>query len=266
MRVNNNLRISDIIHESAYKVPKASVARGTYKGVEVIVKTGGDELAREAGILRTIDDARIPAVVDFESHAGETSMMILNRLPGTPLDQYIHLQPDWRSDPLDKHEAIRIVIGLSACFSALKNAGFLYRDLNLGHVLVDGETVNLVDHEWDILLSDTGNGIVDSLAGTWETMAPEEYTVGNTLNEASNVYTLGTVLLQLVSGRSPFHVSKDDEPDAETRRIATLQLMRTFPGVDTGDAKLDEVINTSLQWHRVDRYNSIDDFRTAVSS
>ncbi len=262
----NELKISDVIHESDYKVPKASVAHGVYRGTEVIVKTGGDELVREAGVLRNIDDSRIPTVIDVESGADDITMLILNKLPGTQLGQYIHLQSDWRSDPLDRPEAIRIVLGLSACFSALMSAGFLYRDLNLGHILVDNKTVSLVDHEWNVPLSDTGSGIVDSLAGTWETMAPEEYAVGNSITEASNVYTLGAVLLQLVSGRSPFYIPKDDEPDAGKRRAATLQLMKVFPGVNTADAKLNQVINTSLQWNPADRYTSIEDFRNAVLS
>lgn len=266
MLQNTELEIFDVIHESSYKVPKASVAYGKYKGSEVIVKTGGEELARELDILRNIDDTRIPAVIDFGSNADGTNRLVLNKLPGTPLDQYIHLQPDWHSDRLGRQEAIRIVMGLSACFSVLKKAGFLYRDLNFGHILVDDEMISLVDHEWDISLSATGSGTVDSLAGTWETMAPEEYTVGNSINEASNIYTLGSVLLQLISGKSPFYISKDDEPDAEKRRDATLHLMEIFPGVNTGDAKLDEIVNTSLQWDPADRYKSIEDFRNAVSS
>lgn len=265
MLQNSDLEILDVIHESAYKVPKASVAYGKYKGMEVIVKTGGDELVREADTLRQIDDTRIPAVIGFESST-ESSRLILTKLPGTPLDQYIDLQPDWHSDRLGRQKAIRIVMGLSACFSALKNAGFLYRDLNLGHILVSGEMVSLVDHEWDIPISATGSGVVDSLAGTWETMAPEEYMVGNSITETSNVYTLGSVLLQLISGESPFYIPKENEPDDEKRRAATLQLMEIFPGVITGDTKLDEVINTSLQWSASSRYKSIDDFRNAVLS
>lgn len=266
MLENTELEITDVIHESAYKIPKASVAYGNYKGAEVIVKTGGEELARESDILRNIDDTRIPAVIDFRSNPDGTNRLILNKLTGTPLDQYIRLQPDWRSNPLDKHEAIRIVMGLSACFSALKNAGFLYRDLNLGHILVGSDTVGLVDHEWDIAISATGSGVVDSLAGTWETMAPEEYMIGNSITETSNVYTLGSVLLQLISGKSPFYIPKENEPDDEKRRAATLQLMEIFPGVNTGEAKLDEVINTSLQWSSIERYKSVDDFRNALSA
>ncbi|HSH18104.1 MAG TPA: hypothetical protein VK978_01850 [Candidatus Saccharimonadales bacterium] len=40
-----------------------------------------------------------------------------------------------------------------------------------------------------------GTGVVDTATGTWETMAPEEFSPGNAMSEAANTYTLGVLLL-----------------------------------------------------------------------
>ena len=260
---DNKLKILDTIHESFYKVPKASVSLGEYLGSEVIVKQGGKGLAREANILREIDGPHIPKVIEHYERSKDDHVLVLNKLSGMPLDALIQLQPDWSSSPIDSRRAIKIVQGLASCFTTLKNAGFLYRDLNLGHILVDGDEVGLVDHEWDVRLTNLDRATVDSLAGTWETMAPEEYEIGDDMTESSGVFTLGTVLLQLVSGRSPFYISSEDEPDAKLRRTATLKLMEAFDGIKTGDEQLDSVINKSLQFDPSNRFQSIEEFTTA---
>jgi len=266
MLENNDLKILDTIHESSYKVPRSLVSHGEYLGSEVIVKQGGEGLSREADILRTIDDPRIPKVIEYQELLDGVQVLILNKLQGTPLDQLIQLQADWSSSPIGLPRVIEIVEGLTGCFTALKNAGYLYRDLNLGHILVDGDQVNLVDHEWDVRLDQSNKARADNAAGTWETMAPEEYEVGNDMSEASNIYTLGTVLLQLVTGRSPFYISKADISEAELRRMATLELMKSFSGVKTGNDHLDTVINMSLDFNPEERFQSLEDFSRALAS
>jgi serine/threonine protein kinase len=159
---------------------------------------------------------------------------------------------------------IRIVDGLALCFEALHKAGYLYRDLNLDHVMVGESGIGLVDYEWCVKLDTSGSGHVDSRAGTWETMAPEEFEMGNVITSTSNIYTLGTVLLQLATRRNPFFVSPVEIPDFESQRLRAKELHQQLPGIHTADLKIDRILKQALQPTPGDRYQFVEEFRNAL--
>jgi len=261
--VHNLVRL-ETIHEPTYKSPHTVTYYGEYEGVPVVVKQAAGNLAREASILNDINYSGIPNVVDYLVQDNTTHLLILERLPGTALSTRIKLTDDWHSVPMQEIESVAIVDRLAVCFTALKNAGYIYRDLNFGHILTNQHDTSLVDHEWDVKLDANGVGIVDSLAGTWETMAPEEYEVNNVINEATTVFTLGTVLLQLLTGVSPFYIDPQEIPDENKRRNATLQRMQSFTGVTILRSDMNKILNKALHPDASQRYQEIEEFRNQL--
>ena len=214
------LVLSGGVHDSPFKGTGFSTGLGTYKGTGVVVKSGDQRLAREAAILLSVSYRGIQQVIELEKSSA-SYQLVLEMLPGIGLAEYINLDKSWHSKTLELAEATAVVDGLALCFQALLKADYLYRDLNLNHVILNGSEISLVDVEWSVGKDLEGVWRVDSLGGTWETMAHEEFRVGNPMTVMSSTYTLGVVLLQLVSGGNPFHVDPISTPNSEVRRFKT---------------------------------------------
>lgn len=250
----------EVIHEPEYKSLGAKTFYAVYEDQDVVVKMADSNLSREANILQSIDSNHIPKVIKHIADDPNSHLLILERLPGESLVNRIGLTEDWHSTPVTANEAVRIVDGLADCFQELIKSGYLYRDLNLGHILV-ADSISLVDHEWNVLINDAGNAIVDAPAGTWETMAPEEFVVGQTMTESSNVYTCGAVLLQLLTGRNHLHILKADIPDEGARRQATLDRINRHENIEMSNERLATFISTALHPDPNNRHQSIEQFK-----
>lgn len=260
------LQINHLISSSSYK-KDATISMGEYEGSPVIIKQGGEELLREATILKKISHPSFPSVVEhIQTETSQT--LILQYLEGRPLDDFIELgstEKPWESRVIPLEDTYKIIHGLASSFEVLKNAGYLYRDLNLNHVILGVSTSGLVDVEWSVPIDENGLAIVDSEAGTWETMAPEEFQVGNQISEASTVYTLGVVLVQLLTGRNPFYIPKETIPDTTLRRQATYELHAKIPRLEIHSSQLSKLVHTCLDPSPSNRYRSIELFKYELS-
>jgi len=263
MTMTQDLQFGELIHQSGYKPDSHATFTGTYKGLPVIIKQGDSHLRHEETVLQAVNYTGIPEIVGYFEEK-EKDVLVMKRISGVSLSRYIELGNNWQSRKLPLKEALRIVDGLAQCFEALHKAGYLYRDLNLSHVIVDGLNVGLVDYEWCVKMDTSGLGRVDSRAGTWETMAPEEFEVGNTIAPMSNTYTLGIVLLQLTTGKNPFFVSSEEISNSESQRLRAKELHQQLQNIHTGSKKIDHILNRSLRPMPEERYQSVAEFRGAL--
>jgi serine/threonine protein kinase len=97
-------------------------------------------------------------------------------------------------------------------------------------------------------------------------MAYEEFRVGNRMTHASNTYTLGVVLLQLVTGNSPFFISANEVSNSEVGRVNTRDLHKELPNIKTGNIALDNVLKEALQPAPSKRFQTIKEFLEALSA
>ena len=255
----------ELIQASRFKSGKF-VFGETVGGERVIVKYAASEnLENERDVLQSVQGPGIPRVLGYDD-IGEFSRMELERMPGIGLDDLISLNADWTSVPQSTRVAAEIVGQLADRFKSVSRGGYLYRDLNLAHVLVDLQSdptaVGLIDVEKSLAKTSREGGTVDRPQGTWETMAPEEFQAGDTMTEASNVYSLGVVLAQLVTGRNPFS-RHDDNPEKQAALIEAAHLRGLDPGQLKG-VPLGNVIARALQPNPANRYQSIREFRDAL--
>jgi serine/threonine-protein kinase len=110
--------------------------------------------------------------------------------------------------------AVRLMRGICAGVSAAHRQGVVHRDLKPENILVvapdddfEFESVRVVDFGLAKLLADAGAGPAGSVVGTPYYMSPEQG-MGEQLDTRSDVYSLGAMFYELLSGKRPF--------DAET--------------------------------------------------
>lgn len=259
-----------VIHESSYKDGGSRVQIEVLDGQQVITKVSTPEsLRHEYDILSSIDDAGIPKLLSNEDELNN-GRMTMEMMPGKGIDEIVDLNKHWESTPIEVSLAATITDQAARRLIGVRRGGYLYRDLNLSHLMVAQDAqgriaVSLIDVEASEPLKD-GVATVTSEAGTWETMSPEEFEVGGQMTEASNVYSLGVLLMQLSTGKNPYHTAPPQRPEGQGRDFAKFMHqsgIKFFPGEGT---PLASILEKALDPDPNKRYQTIREFKKALQA
>jgi serine/threonine protein kinase len=176
-------------------------------GKVVMPERAGEEpspFRREAQVLKKL---RHPNIVRLYSSgvADGRSYLLLEYFPGPSLFDVLESMPRRR---LHVPDAIRAIMHVGAAVHYLHRQGYLYRDLKPGNVLLREGIPILVD--FDVVRKIDGRRPADRL-GTAPYMAPEQV-LREPLTTAADVYGLGALLYEMLTGHWPTEEpSEDDE-------------------------------------------------------
>ncbi|MBV9232049.1 MAG: serine/threonine protein kinase [Chloroflexi bacterium] len=168
---------------------------------------------REAQAAHQLHHAHILPVLDYGEEDG-TFYMVMPLISGGTLAHTVDSAPGLL--PLD--EVASYLSQLASAVDYAHQQGMIHRDIKPGNVLID-ERGNVYLADFGIVhLFDSGSGSVDEapttlttagkMFGTPAYMAPERY-MGEPAEPATDIYALGVLLYQLVTGQVPF---KADNP------------------------------------------------------
>jgi Tfp pilus assembly protein PilF len=171
--------------------------------VKVIHAARPDSRARllnEVRLARQITHASICRVFDVGEADGGVVFYTMELVNGEDLASLLR-----RVGRLPTEKVIDIARQLCAGLIAAHARGVLHRDLKPGNILIDDRgQVRITD--FGIALS-RGEADHHALTGTPGYMAPEQRTHGATLSDRTDLYALGIVLYELLTGQHPFEES-----------------------------------------------------------
>ena len=228
-----------------------------------VVRSGGVEkerLRREAQYLAHLDHANLVAVLD----AGE------DRLRGTDTVWFamelVH-GPDLRTvlrqdGPMDGAAVRKVLLGVLAAIDVLHVAGVVHRDLKPANVLLTAEPAT---GRWDVKLVDLGIAqhvrtdhltSTGQVVGTAAYLSPEQVS-GRPIGPATDVYALGLLAIEALSGRIAFPGGPAESAAARLVRPPALppalgpawrQVLTAMTALDPGQrpgvGRLLEVVRT----------------------
>ncbi|HEX5433258.1 MAG TPA: serine/threonine-protein kinase, partial [Candidatus Angelobacter sp.] len=144
------------------------------------------------------------------THSGEVDFLTMEFIDGETLDQRLR-----RHGKLKPEQALEIGRQLCAGVAAAHEAGIIHRDLKPGNILLarkrDGTFRTVIT---DFGLATEARLEVELQGGTPRYMAPE-LRRGDKPSNASDVYALGVILYEMVTGEPPFKADHwDTEPGA----------------------------------------------------
>jgi hypothetical protein len=112
-----------------------------------------------------------------------------------------------RDGRLDPERAARITAQVAAALDAAHARGLVHRDVKPANILLEGDQVFLTDFGLSKdVRSETGLTETGTFLGTVDYVAPEQ-AQGGVVDVRSDVYSLGCVLYQMLSGHVPFERS-----------------------------------------------------------
>ncbi|WP_161952660.1 diguanylate cyclase [Actinoplanes sp. TFC3] len=157
------------------------------------------ELRRQAALLASIDHPNLPRVYR-SGESGGRPYLVMDLIDGEPLARRL------LRGPLAELDAVAIGIGLAGALRETHRRNLVHRDLKPENVLITraGEP-RLVDFGLAAGAGGEALGPDDAIAGTLTYCAPEQAGMLNRPVDArSDLYALGAVLFECVTGAPPF--------------------------------------------------------------
>jgi streptogramin lyase len=208
-------RIEELIARGGMGV----VYRATHLGLErpVALKVIARELADRPGFReRFLRESRLAARLDhpsavpiYDSREVDGELIVAMRLiKGGDLRRLID-----REGPLPPGRALDLLGQVAGALDAAHAAGIVHRDVKPHNILVDGERAYLSDFGLAKAIDESGAGSATSVVGTAHYMSPEQWR-GESVGPAADVYSLGCVLYEAITGIAPFgRAEADTEPE-----------------------------------------------------
>jgi len=189
---------------------------------------------REIRVTAQLEHPGTPAVYDTgveQAPDGSTQLwLVMQLLRGSTLEALLN-QADYDSSPPPVAWAAAIAAQIAAVLADVHRVDIVHRDIKPGNVMItDGGLVKVLDFGIAIL---RGAGAlprltqVDRTVGTPAYMSPEQC-LGQVVTAASDIYSLGCLLLELLTGDVPFLATADTPlrshhlntpaPSAQSRR------------------------------------------------
>lgn len=241
-------RQTSIGHEVAIKVLNARAAAS-----EEYVK----RFQREAKVISLLTHPNIVRVLIFGRTADDQMCLALEFVDGEPLDSIIGL------GDMDELRIIKIMKQLCSAVYEAHELGIVHRDLKPENVLLtefrgDPDYVKILDFGIAKLLEpdaddDTQLTQAGIVYGTPHYMSPEQARAVD-LDHRTDIYALGCILYELLTGRRPF---TGDSPAAVLRKQVNDQpapLDQVAPL--KASAGMQEIIDTAMAKAPEDRYES----------
>lgn len=238
------------------------------------VRTGFDgpsareRFRTERQILAGLDHPNIARLLDGGEGPGGQPFVVMEFVDGVPLDLYC------RDKKLSINERIDLFRQICAGVAYAHRNLVVHRDIKPGNILVTAAgTPKLVDFGIAKLLSSADE--LPALTRTGERAmtldyASPEQVLGQPITTASDIYSLGVVLYELLAGAPPYRVAGARPSEAE-RVICELEPAR--PSKQTGTAgaseqaklarrlqgDLDNIALKALRKEPARRYGSVDE-------
>ncbi|MBM39446.1 MAG: hypothetical protein CL765_03880, partial [Chloroflexi bacterium] len=209
-----------------------------------------DRFQREASIMATIQHPNVVEVYDHGEEAGQH--YIVTEFVTENLERILE-----RGGTLPLQRAITVVQQIASALQVSHNAGITHRDIKPANVLLnDAGEVKLTD--FGIASAETLDSMTseNTTVGTPLYMSPEQIQGSDAIDGRSDLYSLGCLLYEVLTGSTPFlgkstfeifngHINEAHEP------IATH--MDEFP------EQLEDLLVKSLTKDREQRYQTADE-------
>ncbi len=168
-----------------------------------------ERFRREILLARKVTHPNVSRIFDFGSHDaadGRVAFLTMELLGGRTLEERIA-----REGPLPAGEALRVLQDVAAALTAAHAAGVVHRDLKSANVMLvpeSGGAERAVVTDFGLATSrgpETEKRLTDvvEIVGTPDYMAPEQVE-GGEVGPATDIYALGLVAYEMLSGRLPF--------------------------------------------------------------
>lgn len=233
-----------------------------------VIKRGMDthqvlrSFRNERQILASFDHPNIARLLDAGSTESGLPYFVMEYVEGKPVDQYCN------ANDLNITQRLELFRLVCAAVSYAHRNRVIHRDLKPGNILVTADGIpKLLDFGIAKLLAPQSDRPTTHTA--FPAMTPEyaspEQAVGGSVNTFSDIYSLGVVLYEVLTGRLPYEVKT--APAVDIARIITETKPQLPSAIANTPAErkrlrgdLDNIVLMAMRKEPQRRYLSVEQF------
>lgn len=223
-------------------------------GRRVAIKTVRTELAedqlfrvrftREVEAARAVSGFYTAAVVDADPRAA-VPWLATAYVPAPSLEEIVN-----ECGPMPAQAVRWLAAGVAEALQSIHGAGLVHRDLKPSNVLVVEDGPRVIDFGIASGVSNTRLTMTNVAVGTPAYMSPEQAKDSRSVTGASDVFSLGSMLVFAATGHAPFHGANPVE--------TVFMLLREGPDLEGLPDELRPLIESCMQMEATGRPNPAD--------
>ncbi len=213
---------------------------------------------REAKTIAALEHPAIVPVYDYGEDSG-LLYLVMRYMPGGSLADKLE------NGPLTIEESAEILQRLGSALDRAHGQGIIHRDLKPGNVLFDQYGDAYLADFGIVRVADSDSNLTasGSLVGTPMYMSPEQVYGDKELDGRSDIYALGIILFQMLTGHLPYEA---DTP----AKLMMKHVLDPVPDILAQRPDLppeaEQVVSRAMAKEREDRFETASDFSSALST
>jgi serine/threonine-protein kinase len=216
---------------------------------------------REARAAAKLKGPNVVRVSDVESDAFGSPFMVMELLEGCNLDDLLESR-----GRLQVAEAVDYILQACSAMVEAHAARIIHRDLKPGNLFLaqanGTQVLKVLDFGISKLEGDAAVTLTSSALGTPVYMSPEQIRSARRVDERSDIWSLGVILYEMVTGTRPFNGENPTAVIASITADPPIPASLVNPALPAG---FSDAIMRALDKAPANRYQSVQEFAAALA-
>lgn len=209
-----------------------------------------ERFMNEAKMMASLDHPYITKVIDFDEQPHQLSI-VMEYLNGEDLNKKIK-----RNGPLNEVELIDIFSQILSAFQYAHEKGVIHRDIKPSNIFVlPNGHIKILDFGIAKLFGQVNDmTLTGTQLGTPVYMSPEQVKADKSIDQRSDIYSLGVTMFFAINGKPPYDSNTDSQFDIFTKIV--YEPLPPF----SSQGKFNEIVLKACQKNREERFQSCNEW------
>lgn len=216
-----------------------------------------DRFLREARTIAQLNHPNIATIYSIDEQ-GSTLFIAMELIEGKPLSSMIAAGP---MTPLD---AVRVAAHVADGLSEAHAKGIVHRDIKPDNILISPKSVKVLDFGIAKQIGGTADPSLTQggmVIGTPHYMSPEQ-ALGRAVDARTDIFSLGVVMYEMLSGRKPFGGEQVTEILLQIVMIEPEDIAIAAAGITPA---LANIVRRCMKKQAEERFADCEDLRAALA-
>ena len=220
-----------------------------------------ERFRQEAQFMAKLNHPHIVRLIRYEE-IGTRLFLVQEYIEGITLEEYITKE----RGPIPEEEAEKLFCQLLEAFAYAHDNKVIHRDIKPSNILMTkNKQVKVVDFGIARIAGGSSATLRTKTGvrmGTVAYMSPEQVN-GREVDERTDIYSLGVLLHQMLSGKAPYDMDTESEFEVQVR-IVKEPLPRMKSAYEYVSDRMQRIVDKATAKEKEDRYRNCNDFMQAI--